>query len=178
MTSDSEGFRAGFDPVRLRCASIHEIVTKLARIELFRRLNPAMLRGISVSVQRLKSVVAVVLALVWLPAVSCCWLDASGLLGEQDCCAKEHSQRAPTQNGCDKPCGTLASVSYFPQQTQLLVIAPVSLLLCDCEDLLTTLQSSVRITHDFPTTAPPELAGHWQFFFRAASSPRAPSFAS
>ena len=142
------------------------------------RLLPLCLRGIAFGVQRIKTVVAVLLALVWLPAVSCCFIDASGLLGKKDCCSQEHSQSVPGPINCDKPCGTLAAAHYFPQQYQPLLIAPVSVLLFDSADILTEIQSLAGIGRELPATAPPELAGHWQFSFRTALSPRAPSFVS
>ena len=120
--------------------------------------------------------VALMLALVWLPAVSCCLIDASGLLGKQDCCSKEHSPSGP--DNCDKPCGALASAGYFPQQDQLLLIVPVGAPLFDCGISRMEVQRPVGIGRDLPATAPPELAGHWQFTFRTALPPRAPSFAS
>ncbi len=128
--------------------------------------------------QRIKAMVALVLALVWLPAVSCCLIDASGLFGKQDCCSKEHCESTPAPGNCDQLCGALASASYLPQQNQVIVIAPVVLPLYDGMDLLTEAQRPVKIGRKLPATAPPELAGHWQFFFRTASPPRAPSFAS
>jgi hypothetical protein len=129
-------------------------------------------------VRWLNKIVALAVALVWLPAVSCCLIDASGLLEKRECCSKEHSRAVPGPGNCDKPCGALASAAYVPQQSQLLVIAPIGLPLFDFADLLTAIQSPVRISHDFPATAPPELAGHWQFSFRSALSPRAPSLTS
>jgi hypothetical protein len=142
------------------------------------RLKRVSLCGIALPMQRIKAVVAVVLALVWLPAVSCCLIDSSGLLGKQDCCSKEHSQSIPAPGHCEKPCGTLASASCLPQQSQLLVVAPVVVPLFDCAESLMEVQRSVRVSRDFPATAPPELAGHWQFSLRTASPPRAPSPAS
>ena len=128
--------------------------------------------------QRIKAIVAVVLALVWLPAVSCCLIDASGLLGKQDCCSKEHSDRPSVPGNCDQPCGALAPAPYLPQESQLLVTAPIGAPLFDSTFPLIELQWPVGIGRDVPATAPPELAGHWQFSFRTASPPRAPSFAS
>ena len=128
--------------------------------------------------QRIKAAVALMLALVWLPAVSCCLIDASGLLGKQDCCSKEHSHPASGPGNCDQPCGALASASYVPQQSQLFVIAPIGLPLFDGSFSLTEIQRPAGLSRDLPATAPPELAGHWQFSFRTALSPRAPSFAS
>jgi hypothetical protein len=137
-----------------------------------------VLDSISIPVQRIKTVVAVLLALVWLPAVSCCLIDASGLLGKQDCCSKEHSHSVPGPGNCDKPCGALASATYLPQQAQLLVIAPIGVPLFDCAFSLIEIHRPAAVGRDLPATAPPELAGHWQFSFRTAAPPRAPSFAS
>ena len=128
--------------------------------------------------QRIKAAVALMLALVWLPAVSCCLVDASGWLGKKDCCSKEHSPSVPSPGNCDQPCGTLAAAHYFPQQYQSLLITPVGVLLFGCADILTELQSFAGMGRELPATAPPELAGHWQFSFRTALSPRAPSFVS
>ncbi len=130
------------------------------------------------AVQRIKTVVAVLLALVWLPAVSCCLIDASGLLGKQDCCSKEHSHSTPGPGNCDQPCGALASASYLPQQSQSLLIAPIGVPLFDAAFPLVEIHRPAGVGRDLPATAPPEMAGHWQFSFRTALSPRAPSFAS
>jgi len=129
-------------------------------------------------VQRIKAVAAVVLALVWWPAVSCCLIDASGLLGKQDCCSKEHSHPASVPGNCDQPCGVLASASYLSQQNQLIVPAPLGTLPIDVPFSLVELQRPAGIGRDVPATAPPEVAGHWQFSFRTALPPRAPSFVS
>ena len=128
--------------------------------------------------QRIKAAVALVLALVWVPAVSCCLIDESGLLGKQDCCSKEHSHSVPGPGNCDKPCGALASATYVSQQNQLLLLAPAGVSLFDCAFSLMEVPRPAGIGRELPATAPPELAGHWQFSFRTALSPRAPSFAS
>ena len=135
-------------------------------------------RARSSSVQRMKRFVAIVLALVWLPAVSCCLIDASGIFGKQDCCAKERSTPAPSPQNCGQPCGVLAVASYFPPQSQVLVFAPSALTYFDVAEILTALQDSVCINPNFPAAAPPELIRCWQFSFRTALSPRAPSFVS
>lgn len=118
------------------------------------------------------------LALVWLPAVSCCLVDASGLLGKEDCCSKEHSQSTPGPGNCDKPCGALASASYLPQQSPLLIIAPLGVPLFESAFPLIEIHRPAGVGRELPATAPPELAGHWQFSFRTALAPRAPSFTS
>lgn len=128
--------------------------------------------------QRIKAVVALMLALVWLPAASCCLIDVSGLLDKQDCCSEEHSHSVPGPGNCDKPCGVLASATYLPQQDKLVIVAPLGVPLFDVAFSLVELQWLAGVGRDLPATAPPELAGHWQFSFRTALSPRAPSFVS
>jgi hypothetical protein len=117
------------------------------------------------------------MVLVWLPAVWCCLIDASGLLGKQDCCSKEHSHSVPGPGNCDKPCGALASATYLPQEGHVVILAPLGVSLFDVASLV-EVQQPARIGRHFPATAPPELADHWQFSFRTALSPRAPSFVS
>ena len=128
------------------------------------------------SVQRIKAMVALMLALVWAPAVSCCVVEASGLLGKRDCCSKKHTHSVPGPGNCDKPCGALASASYLPQESQLFVIAPVAVPLFDCADILSDIQPASRVGRELHATAPPDLPDPWQFSLRMALSPRAPSF--
>ena len=143
---------------------------------------PALLqpccRGIAVSVQRIKAAVALVLALVWLPAASCCLIDASGLLGKPDCCSGDHSKPVSVPGNCDKPCAALASATFLPQQAYPVVFAPDSVWLFTLNDSLPEIQRPAGANRDLPATAPPEVAGHWQFSFRTALAPRAPSFVS
>ena len=126
---------------------------------------------------RLHKFVATLVALVWLPAVSCCLIDASGLLDKRDCCAHEQSGSVPDRNDCDKPCGALASASYVAQHDQL-VFAPLFVPLLNTANSAVEFQKIVCIGHDALMTAPPEMAGHWQFSFRTALAPRAPAFVS
>jgi hypothetical protein len=116
-----------------------------------------------------------VLALVWLPAVSCCLIDASGLLGKQDCCSKEDSRSVPGPGNCEKPCGALASATYLSQQDHVVIVAPLDVPPFDVASSPVEVHQLARIGRHFPATAPPQLAGHWQFSFRTALAPRAPS---
>lgn len=141
-------------------------------------LRHRLVSAIPSHMQRIKAAVALMLALVWLPAASCCLIDASGLLGKRDCCSKEHSQPAPGPGNCDQPCGALASATFLPQQSQLLVIVPIGVPLFDAAFPLIEIHRPAGVGRELPATAPPELAGHWQFSFRTALAPRAPSFAS
>jgi hypothetical protein len=152
-------------------------LTVVADLETLRLLLQSR-GGIAFSVQRIKAVVAVVLALVWLPAVSCCLIDASGVLGKQECCSKAHSLPASGPGNCDQPCGVLASATYLPEQEPLVVVAPVGAALLDVVFSMVELHQPAVIGRELPGTASPELAGQWQFFFRTALPPRAPSFVS
>ncbi len=134
--------------------------------------------GIAKPVQRFRTAIALLLATIWLPAVSCCLIDASGIVGHQDCCSRDHSHSTPGPGNCDQPCGALASASYFPQAGQVLILAPISSPLFDGLDIESSAPTAVRVSRDFPATAPPELTSRWQFSLRAAPPPRAPSFAS
>ncbi len=135
-------------------------------------------RGIAFLVQRIKAAVALVLALVWLPAASCCLIDASGLLGKPDCCSSDHSKPVSVPGNCDKPCAALASATFLPQQAHPVIFAPDSVWLFTLNDCLPEIQRPAGANRDLPATAPPEVAGHWQFSFRTALAPRAPSFVS
>lgn len=144
--------------------------------------SPPLLRrcrcGSAFPVQRIKESVALLLVLVWLPAVSCCLIDASGLLGKQECCSKAHSHRPSVPGNCDQPCGELSSTFYLAQESQVIVLAPMAVPLFDATFPPIEIHRPTWIGRKLPAAAPPELAGHWQFFFRTALSPRAPSFAS
>lgn len=135
------------------------------------------LHVIALAMQRIKRMIAMLLALVWLPAVSCCLIDTSGLLDQKDCCSKKHTHTAASGD-CDKPCGLLASATYLSQQDQVVVVASIDLLLFEVASSLIKLHRQDGFGRELPATAPPELAGNWQFSFRTALSPRAPSFVS
>ena len=134
--------------------------------------------SIHIAVRRIRTIVAVLLAIIWLPAVSCCLIDASGLFGKQDCCEKEHSHPGSIPGNCDQPCGLLASASYLPHQDQPIVPAPLGTLFLAVVLFHVAPQPPVGVGLNIPATAPPEVAAHWQFSFRAALPPRAPSFVS
>jgi hypothetical protein len=126
----------------------------------------------------MKTAVAVLLVLLWVPATSCCLLDASGLFGKPDCCAKDHSKPVPKPGGCDKACGLLASALYFSQQSQALFDASMDHVAVAFTYIVAEPSLPLLPEQSWPATGPPELAGHWQFSYRTALPPRAPSLAS
>lgn len=133
---------------------------------------------ISSVVHRLKAAIAMLLALLWLPAVSCCLIEASGLLDERKCCANEQTHPVSGPGACDKPCGALAVATYLSQQDQLGPITLLGLAWCENASFQIKPQQRELAALELPSTAPPELPGHWQFSYRTALSPRAPSFIS
>jgi hypothetical protein len=139
-------------------------------------LSQPWLCGNLLAVKRISALVAVVLAIIWLPAVSCCLIDSSGIWGKQECCSSKESPCTP--ENCDQPCGVLASAPYFVPEGKIPVFAPDALPLFEIPELLTVSRASVCVGRDFPATAPPELVGNWQFSFRTALPPRPPSFVS
>lgn len=143
------------------------------------RKSPALLRhplrDIAFPVQRIKPAVAFMLDLVWLPAVSCCLIDGSGLFGKRDWCSVKHSHSGGGK--FDSLYGSLASATYLSQQDQLLIIAPVACAVVRLRNL--SRRGSVRWNWTrSPRPAPPDFPGSWQFAFRTALPPRVPSFAS
>lgn len=141
-------------------------------------LNSAFPRRSLFPVRLLKTLTAALLVLVWLPAGSLCLIESAGLIKQGDCCSKDSDHPAPGKTDCDKPCGVMAAGNYLFQQDHLVLSAPVVVTPDFCIPIILEMQSPAGIGRDAPATAPPELAGHWQFSFRTALSPRAPSFAS
>jgi hypothetical protein len=141
-------------------------------------LHDQFIGAIGSGVHRLKAAIAMLLALLWLPAVSCCLIEASGLLDQRKCCSHEQTHPVSGPGACDKPCGALAVATYLSQQDQLGPIATLVLVCCENASFQITPQEGELAALELPSTAPPELSGHWQFSYRTALSPRAPSFIS
>ena len=99
-------------------------------------------------------------------------LEFLACLSDGDCHDKEGSDRGDT--GC---CS--AEKSQYKTEQQRLTFPPPDLLplaFAPVLDLASTLPAPVN--RETFTVAPPELPRCWQFVFRTASPPRAPSLAS
>jgi len=120
---------------------------------------------------------AALLALLWLPVVSHCdWEHLPGLefLG---CCAS--ADAAPHQDDdCQTDlCASVESGHYKTEERA--VTAPTPLLLATIPaPLLTAAPENSSATVLATTSVPAELPQRWQFAFRTAAPPRAPSFVS
>jgi len=129
------------------------------------------------TVVRLKSLIAVVLVLVWIPATSHCLLGSVGILQDDGCCRSA----ARTTNGSshtpiDDGCPALESAKYFVQKHKLTDLIAVNALVFVPGLLLPdfALEDVPHRRAEVPT----ELPCRWQFAARTAWPPRAPSLAS
>jgi hypothetical protein len=124
------------------------------------------------NVRRLKIVPASVLLLIWIPATSLCLAENAGLIADNDHCGDCPSSQV-------SPCCALASTAYKLDDNRSVVVPwprnSVSSLFRHAVDLHPPL--IVSLARD-RCESPPEVQSSWQFYARAAASPRAPSSVS
>ena len=120
-----------------------------------------------------------VLALLglWLAATNHCRLEQIPGLSFLACCS--HDDAAPRQdNDCDTDgCAQVENGLYKVDDIRVVSVTPLFVV---AVFLLPTLEQIARspVLAVFSTVASPELPGTWQFSYRTALSPRAPSLAS
>jgi hypothetical protein len=136
------------------------------KIRFFVRLRPT--NCISLSVDQLKTIVATCLLALWMPATSLCLIENAGWLKKSDGCCD-------TQSSETLPCCALASATYKMDESRSAKAPVVQLFVAPID--LANLNS---MPQQFASVAecgvsPPELSASWQFSFRAALMPRAPS---
>lgn len=122
----------------------------------------------------LNRILALVLVTLWVPITSHCPLESLPGLGFLQC-----ASGTPSDNDCSEDaCQALESGAYKVESNRTVVPPTV---------LCVAWLGWLPVVTDSPggasgqgesTSAPPELSQTWQFSFRTASSPRAPSFAS
>jgi hypothetical protein len=122
---------------------------------------------------RIRSIVTLVMLALWLPVTLHCELERIPGL-EFLRCAADTDQSDCRDTGC---CGVEKS-QYKVGQSRLAIPPPVFLPLSPAPLLNVADALTDRVSAGILTTAPPELPKCWQFVFRTASPPRAPSFAS
>jgi hypothetical protein len=121
---------------------------------------------------RIRSIVTIALLALWLPLMVHCQLETiPGLEFLQ--CASDSSQ----QTDCDGDSCCAVEKSHYKAEENSLTLSLPEVLFTPCLPVLATI-TTLPERGDVPTTAPPELPRCWQFVFRTASPPRAPSFAS
>ena len=119
---------------------------------------------------------ASVLALYYVLAMAHCPMEETGFFGES-CCSGGFGQQQEDQTAsCADGCCPLESFVRFSRQKtghDVPVIAVSGFVLCTLEADL-----AQKAAPPSPTGPPPELLKIWQFSFRTALPPRAPSFVS
>lgn len=128
-----------------------------------------------------KTAFVLALAAFWALVTSHCGLENTFGL-EFLTCSTEAADATPHQSsdcGDDDACATIESGCYKSEERQVSVtkpcLAPAALALPLLSER-TDFESAARLLA--PATTPPELAHAWQFSFRTALPPRAPSLLS
>ena len=137
-----------------------------------------MKSAINTHVSQLKTIVAAVYLVLWLPLTSHCLLEGAGLMPDILRCSDTCAPNGKDQ-GCEADaCCSLESAAYKVDCERPAVITPV------LGSLLPVLFHSVeppaapQNSLGFLTIASPELPVTWQFSYRTALPPRAPSLVS
>lgn len=127
------------------------------------------------AVNWLHRIVALVMLAAWMPAASLCLAECAGMVERGDCCADESSGQP---DDAAHPCCFLASGLYKSHDHQTFVTAPDALATAQLPSPISVAPSSGGLASLPPALSPPDLPVTWQFSFRAALPPRAPSLAS
>ena len=117
---------------------------------------------------------------LWLPASNHCRLELLPGLDFLTCCTHDVPD-ADTHHKDDcqtDSCETVEAGLYKTESHRVMVPAPVLVLVASITPDLETLTRAQPLSIAAPGTYPPELPKVWQFTFRAAAPPRAPSIAS
>ena len=118
---------------------------------------------------RVKALMALILAVLWLPVTMHCALEGLPGLEFLICC--EHEDAGPhADDDCEADaCAVVESGFYKLQDHDDLVVVLTEVVLCDV---------SLRAGKPIVTASrpPPDFAVGWQFSSRAAPLPRAPSY--
>ena len=113
---------------------------------------------------------SLVLAVLWVPVTShCAWENVSGLQFFK--CATD----TPENSDCDGDgCAQLEKATYKTSDPQVTPSLPLLTLLFR----VLVIEPAVSEESVLATAPPPEIPAGWQFSFRTALPPRAPSFVS
>ena len=134
--------------------------------------------GILFGVRWLKTLVGLVLLAAWLPATSLCLIERAGWLAYDDCCPSSSPKSQDNDPSRETTCCALASAPYKADNDDgIKISAPTTAVLPSVD--LTTPHDAPGAPKSAPVSpSPPELPTSWQFTFRTALPPRAPSFVS
>jgi hypothetical protein len=124
--------------------------------------------------RRFRNIFFALAAFLWLPASAHCQFETIDGLEFLQC-----DPAAQSQGACDgNICCQVEKSQYKTDQTSVSVPSPSLLpVLFTVLTVISDIQPD-QITAGISHAFPPELPQCWQFVFRTASTPRAPSFAS
>jgi hypothetical protein len=128
-------------------------------------------------VNRFVRIVALLLAVFWMPLTSHCNLEQ--LPGLQFLACGDQSDQTPhTNTGCgESACASVESGLYKTEERPNTLPASALLPVFGVAAAMDTLPQMAQLRANLEF-APPELSRGWQFHFRTALPPRAPSLAS
>ena len=137
-------------------------------------MNISWLGGIYGPVRLVKTVLIVLLTLVWASASHHCKLKyIPGL--EFLACSDHAEDESHQNNGCETDGCAFETQLYKTENAQDSVPAPLILFAPFLILEWAELSSPESVNHILPDAAPVELPRVWQFFYRTALPPRAPS---
>jgi hypothetical protein len=140
-------------------------------------LHPADVRRIHILVNSWKRIVAGALLVLWVPLTMHCRLESLPGMEFLVCCPHEDASPHQDSDCDDDVCAVVESASYKTENNRVVIPTPMLAPAL----LLSSLLSLEVIPAANPVAfeaSPPELPATWQFFFRTALPPRAPSFIS
>jgi hypothetical protein len=120
------------------------------------------------SMYRLKTIVAMALLALWIPATSLCLAENAGLVADNDHCGDSPSSET-------SPCCMLASAPYKLDDNRGAVLPWLGNSVPFSRDATELHPLLVVCLAGNGCESPPELRSSWQFCARAAANPRAPS---
>lgn len=130
-------------------------------------------------VKRVYAIIALALAVIWMPATSQCMLEYAELMPECSCCDESPmgEPEEPSEEGDCVFCGELgiAGASKDDKKVQFPVLV-LALLFHACSEIPG--DNADAASSFVPVAPPPEIPVGWQFAFRAALPSRAPSIVS
>lgn len=117
-------------------------------------------------------------AFAWLGVIMHCQLEAVPGFEFLACLTETGCHNEPGSDHGDDGCCAAEKSEYKSNQSRQTLPAPNFVLLCPTPVLDFADALPDEVSAGILTAAPPELPRCWQFVFRTASPPRAPSFAS
>ena len=130
-------------------------------------------------VQSLKKILALVLVVAWSLAANHCKLEQLPGFQFMKCTAPSPAGAHPEDDCSTDGCASIESSFYKMEDGKLATVAPWACLAQAPPVLISTGSTQPAVAFVFvPRPIPPELSPRWQFVFRTAAPPRAPSSAS